>query len=143
MDSESSSLRDFLNLVDTPEEMWNAGNLKGTEIFLFTDNSTSEAAFFNGSSKSEKLFELVLHLRKLEMQNGVMVHLCHVSGERMKAQGSDGLSRGNLNVGVMAGRSMLDFVPTHLNAFERSSTLLLWIKTWTGSDVLELLTPQE
>jgi len=60
------------------------------------------------------------------MQNGVMVHLCHVSGERMKAQGLDGLSRGNLNVGVMAGTAMLDFVLTHLNAFERSSTLLPW-----------------
>ena len=61
----------------------------------------------------------------------------------MKAQGSDGLSPGNLNVGVMAGRSMLDFVPMHLNVFERSSTLLPWIKTWTGSDKLELLIPQE
>ena len=115
-------MREYLNLVDTLEEMCKAGNLKGTEIFLFTDNSTSEAAFFNGSSKSEKLFKLVLRLRTLKMQNGVMVHLCHVSGERMKAQGSDGLSRGNLNVGVMAGRSMLDFVPTHLNTFKRSST---------------------
>jgi hypothetical protein len=143
MDSESSNLREFLNLVDTLEEMCKAGELKGTEIFLFTDNSTSEAACFNGSSKSEKLFKLVLRLQTLEMKNGVMVHLCHVSGERMKAQGSDGLSRGNLNVGVMAGRSMLDFVPTHLNAFERSSTLLPWIKTWTGSDKLELLGPQE
>ena len=72
-----------------------------------------------------------------------MVHLRHVSGERMKAQGSDGLSRGNLNVGVMAGIAMLDFVPTHLNAFERSPPLLPWIQTWTGKDVLELLTPQK
>ena len=143
MDSESSNLREFLNLVDTLEEMCNAGDLKGTEIFLFTDNSTSEAAFFNGSSKSKKVFELVLRLRTLERQNGVMVHLCHVSGERMKAQGTDGLSRGNLNVGVIAGMAMLDFVPTHLNAFERSSTLLPWIKAWTRSDVLELLTPQK
>ena len=61
----------------------------------------------------------------------------------MKAQDLDGLLRGNLYVGVMAGTAMLDFVPTHLNAFERSSTLLLWIKTWTGSDKLESLTPQK
>ena len=61
----------------------------------------------------------------------------------MKAQGSDGLSRGNLNVGVMAGTAMLDFVPTHLNVFERSATLLPWIKTWTGSDILEFLTPEK
>ena len=143
MDSKSSNLREFFNLVETLEEMCNASDLKGMEIFLFTDNSTLEAAFFKGSSKSEKLFKLVLCLQKLEMQNGVMVHLCHISGECMKAQSLDGLSRGNLNVGVMAGTAMLVFVPTHLNTFERSATLLPWIKTWTGSDVLELLTPQE
>jgi len=143
MDSESSNLQEFLNLEDTLEEMCNAGDLKGIEIFLFTDNLTSEAAFFNGSSKSEKLFELVLHLQKLKMQNVVMVHLCHLSDERMKAQGSDRLSRENLNVGVMAGTAMPDFVPTHFNAFDRSSTLLPWIKILTESDVLELLTPQK
>ena len=75
--------------MDSLEKMCEAGELKGTENFLFTDNSTSEVAFFNRSSKSEKLFKLVLHLRQLEMQNGVMVHLCHGVGERMKAQGSD------------------------------------------------------
>ena len=69
MYSETSNLREFLNLVDTLEgEMCNAGELKGTDLFLFTDNSTLEAAFFIGSSKSEKLFKLVLCLRKLEMQ---------------------------------------------------------------------------
>ena len=72
---------------------------------------------------------------------GVMLHLRHVSGEHMKAQGSDGLSRRNLKVGVMTGTAMLDFVPTHLNAFERSAMLLPWIKAWTGSDELELLSP--
>ena len=30
MDSESSNLREFLNLVDTLEEMCKAGELKGT-----------------------------------------------------------------------------------------------------------------
>jgi hypothetical protein len=143
MDSESSNLREFLNLVDTLEKMCEDDKFRGTEIFLFTDNSTSELAFFNGSSKSEKLFKLVLRLRQLEMQHGVIVHLCHVSGERMKAQGSDGLSRGNLNVGVMAGTAMLDFVPIHLDAFERSATLLPWIQAWTGEDELELLTPAQ
>jgi len=33
MDSKSSNLQEFLNLVGTLEEMCNAGNLKGTEIF--------------------------------------------------------------------------------------------------------------
>jgi hypothetical protein len=101
MSDESSNLREFTNLVDTLVEMGKQGVLEGTEVFLFTDNSTSEAAFFNGSSTSEKLFELVLKVRKMEMDNGSKIHLCHVLGERMKVQGSDGLSRGNLNVGIV------------------------------------------
>ena len=37
------------------------------EFFLFTDNSTAENSFYRGSSKSKLLHELVLRLRKLEM----------------------------------------------------------------------------
>jgi len=92
MDLEISNLREFLNLVDTLEKIFEDGLLRGTEIFLFADNSTSKAAFFNGLSKSKNLFDLVLQLRKLVMDHGVLVHLCHVGGGRMKAQGSDGLS---------------------------------------------------
>jgi hypothetical protein len=143
MSDQSSNLREFTNLVDTLVEMGKQGVLEGTEVFLFTDNSTSEAAFFNGSSTSEKLFELVLKVRKMEMDNGSKIHLCHVSGERMKVQGSDGLSRGNLNVGVMAGRSMLDFVPIHLSALDRSSTLRPWVEDWTQGDDLEWLSPSD
>jgi hypothetical protein len=129
------------NLVDTLEVMGKEGSLNGLEMFLFTDNSTAEAAFFNGSSKSEKLFDLVLKVKTMEMTYNTCVHLCHVSGERMQVQGSDGLSRGNLNVGVMAGKNMLDFVPIHLNALERSYQLKEWIEEWTGKDQLEWLSP--
>ncbi len=123
--------------------MGKQGVLEGTEVFLFTDNSTSEAAFFNGSSTSEKLFELMLKVRKMEMDNGSKIHLCHVSGERMKVQGSDGLSRGNLNVGVMAGRSMFDFVPIHLSALNRFENLKLWVEDWTQGDNLEWMSPAD
>ena len=139
---ESSNLRELLNLVETLEKMAADGLLSGTEVFLFTDNSTAEAAFFNGSSTSKKLFELILRIRKLEMDFKVKVHLCHVSGERMKAQGTDGLSRGNLNVGVMAGKSMLDFVPIHKTALERSPQLKTWLKSWIGNQI-EFLEPEQ
>ena len=142
MSSESSNLRELSNLVDTLFEMSKDGGLRGTEVFLFTDNSTSEAAFYNGSSSSEKLFELVLKIRLLEMEEGARIHLCHVSGERMQIQGSDGLSRGNLNVGVMAGKSMLDFVPIHKKPSSRSPLLKDWISSWTGDVKLEWLTPE-
>jgi hypothetical protein len=130
MDEESSNLRELRNLVETLEEMGKGGELKGSEIFLFTDNSTSEAAFYNGSSKSEKLFNLILRVKKLEMHQEAKVHIIHVSGERMKKQGSDGLSRGNLNVGVMAGEKMISFVPIHQTALERSRSLKPWLDSF-------------
>ena len=76
------------------------------------------------------------------MHHQTKVHIIHVSGERMKVQGSDGLSRGNLNVGVMAGKRMLEFIPIHLTALERSSTLKPWLETFIGNEV-EWLLPYE
>jgi hypothetical protein len=133
--NESSNYRELRNLVDTLEEINISKGLSGSEIFLFTDNSTAESAFYNGSSKSEKLFELVLRIKKLEMHNQAKVHIIHVSGERMKVQGSDGLSRGNLNIGVMAGMKMLEFVPIHLTALERTQCLQPWLVSFMGSSV--------
>ena len=75
---------------------------------------------------------------------GARFHLCHVSGTRMIAQGSDGLSRGNLSVGVMAGKSMLNFVPLHLGALARFPKLKGWIEEWTGmKGKLEWLEPKD
>ena len=39
------------------------------------------------------------------------LHLVHVSGTRMMAQGTDGITRGDMLEGVMAGKPMLDFIP--------------------------------
>ena len=142
MDGESSNLRELMNLVETLEEMAEQDKLKGNEIFLFTDNSTSEAAFYSGSSSSEKLFDLVLRVKKLEMHHCTKIHIIHVAGERMKEQGSDGLSRGNLNVGVMAGKKMIDFVPIHLSAFERTPLLMPWIRKLVGQEA-EFLEPHQ
>jgi hypothetical protein len=142
MDNQSSNLRELRNLVDTIDEMVSQGSLSGSELFLFTDNSTAEAAFYNGSSTSEKLFQLVLRLKKLEMHNRAKIHIIHVSGERMKDQGSDGLSRGNINVGVMAGKKMIDFVPIHQNALERSASLKPWLNSFIDKEA-EYLNPKD
>ncbi|GFH49897.1 hypothetical protein CTEN210_06373 [Chaetoceros tenuissimus] len=135
MDLSSSNLREFTNQVDSLETMGEQGLLDGVEVFFFTDNSTCEAAAYNGSSKSELLFELVLRLHKLEMKYRCRIHIIHCSGERMKAQGSDGLSRGNLTTGVMAGKKMIEFIPIHLTALERSSDLESWLRSWLPGEV--------
>jgi hypothetical protein len=100
----SSNYREALNLVIRVETMLAEGSLKeGTELFVFTDNSVSERVFYNGSSRSKTLHQLVVRLRKLEMEGRIFVHFIWISGERMKEQGTDGLSRGELFTGVMAG----------------------------------------
>jgi hypothetical protein len=118
------------------------GSLKGTETFLFTDNSTAERAFFNGSSKSRILFGLVVRLRRLELEQGMKLHVIHVAGTRMIAQGSDGISRGDLTEGVMTGDSMFDYIPLHLGAIQRSQKVLEWIHSWTHGEG-DLLSPED
>jgi hypothetical protein len=73
--SWSSNFREAYNLVLGIEKSLEGGELKpGTELFVFTDNSTSERAFDNGTSKSKTLHPLVLRLRKLEMQGKLFIN---------------------------------------------------------------------
>jgi hypothetical protein len=138
MSKESSNFREFSNLIEAVEEHAEGGLLKDTELFLFTDNTTSESAYFKGTSKSKKLFGLVLRLRKLQMNHGMHLHVVHVAGKRMMAQGTDGISRGDMLTGVFAGRSMSEYVPLHLTALERSPALLTWINAWFPKELTVL-----
>jgi hypothetical protein len=128
--NESSNYRELANLVQTLQEYHVSQSLKGTELFLFTDNVTAEAAFFRGASKSRKLFELVLELRQLEVRASCKINFIHVAGTRMIAQGTDGLSRGDLNEGVMKGDHLTSFIPLHLSAPQRQTNLKEWIKSF-------------
>jgi hypothetical protein len=49
-------------------------------------------------------------LQTLEMMYKMTIHVIHISGKRMIAQGTDGCSRGSLMEGVMVGADMLMFV---------------------------------
>ncbi len=48
--AQSSNYHELRNLVDTVEEEANKGHLKGSELWLFTDNSTAESFFYGGGS---------------------------------------------------------------------------------------------
>ena len=139
---ESSNWKEFTNLVDTTEEEAEAGRLRNCEFFLFTDNSTAESCFYRGSSTSKKLHGLVVRLRSLEMKYGLLIHLIHVSGKRMIAQGTDGCSRGFLMEGVMAGDNMLSFVDLGKSADERFPPVVDWIRSWSGQDEIKPLSPE-
>ena len=62
----------------------------------------------------------------------------HVSGKRMILIGIDGVSRGNMNAGVMAGADMLSYVPLHLSSLQRSPSLRGWLEEWIGDGGLFL-----
>ena len=117
---ESSNYRELYNLIQAIDEHSQDGTLENCELFLFTDNTTAEAAFYKGTSQLRRLFELILRLREIQMQRDVHCHIVHVAGTRMIAQGTDGLSRGDLDQGVFGGRGMTEFVPLHLGTCERS-----------------------
>jgi hypothetical protein len=122
------------------------GELSGVEIFIFTDNSTAEAAFCRGSSSNQKLYGMIREVKAMEMLFETRVHVVHVAGKRMIAQGTDGLSRGCLADGVMEGKEMTSFVPLHLSAVTRSTSLMPWLQYGSGGrkeEILEVLTPEE
>lgn len=145
-EATSSNYRELKNLVDTLETMGVDGELKGVEVFLFTDNSTAESAFGRGSSTTPALYDMVKRLKLLEMVHRARFHVVHVSGKRMIHQGTDGLSRGCLNEGVMRDADMLAFVPLRETAVQRLDTLLQWLQETSreeGDADFELLQPED
>jgi hypothetical protein len=116
---QSSNWREFTNIVESLEDEGNMGNLINAEVFMFTDNSTVEACSVKGLSTSSKLLDLIIRLRSLSTRFGIKVHIYHVAGTRMIAQGTDGVSRGYLGKGIMSGDTMESFIPIHLSALVR------------------------
>ena len=143
-EAESSNFRELSNLVEALESL--AAELPGLIVYLFTDNSTAEAAFYNGTSSNEKLFGLIVRLRQLEMHKGCQLHFVHVAGTRMIAQGTDGLSRGDSAEGVMKGDDMLMHIPLHLSCLDRQPLLREWISSFVtpgkGQSKIEFLSPE-
>jgi len=137
-DEDSSNFREFANLVETIESEVTSGKLDGANLIMATDNSTVESAIFRGNSSSEKLFDLVVRFRHAELKAGAKFTVTHVSGNRMKLQGTDGISRGQLKEGISIGQYMLQFCPWGETALERSPSLKNWLIKHFG-DKLEFL----
>ena len=126
------------------EELVGDGTLKDCEVFLFTDNSTAESVYHKGNLSSKPLFKLVLRLRQLEMKGDLILHVVHVAGTRMQAEGADGSSRGDHTTGVMAGQPILKYIPLHLSAPEVEPGLVNWLRScWDFKrGTLEHLSPE-
>jgi len=142
----SSNFREFRNLVDGLEKAAEDGGLKEVELFLGTDNQVAENAYYKGSSGNKELDEQVLRLKRIEAREGMRLHFFHIAGTRMIELGIDGLSRGSLMEGAMAGTGMLVKMPLNLSAFERvrGSKLLNWFRNWMcASNQLIPLKPEQ
>ena len=76
------------------------------------------------------------------MKGHCFIHVVWVSGKRMIAQGTDGLSRGELTSGVMRGMPMLEFVPLHLSVLDhRKGPVLDFLREITGDEEFVRLQP--
>ena len=73
-EGNSSNWKEFENIVESLEEDGGKGLLTGASIFLATDNSTVEGCLYKGNSTSEKLFDLVVRMKTLDLKYG-----CHIS----------------------------------------------------------------
>jgi hypothetical protein len=118
----SSNWKELRNLVGYLKRVVRENNLYDCEIFIFTDNTTAENAFWKGTLKSKYLSDLI-ELRELKRDYRLHLHMCHVSGRRIIVQGTDGLSRGNHSEGVMRGENFLKYIPIGIDPFTRSSKL--------------------
>ncbi len=108
---------------------------------MFTDNILVKCACHKGSGPWKELFDLVLHLCKLQMDK-LFLHVIHIPGKQMCDQATEGLSIGQLNEGVMHHGTLLQQVPLHFSAFN-------WqLSVWPGvisffADHPANLTPME
>jgi hypothetical protein len=127
------------------EELVEDRTLEGCEVFIFTDNLTAEPAFFKGNSLSEHLYDLMLHLRELEMKGNLILHMIHVAGTHMHEEGADGASWEDHLTGAMNGTSVLTYVPLHRDALLLEPKVKTWLeKNWDAEQgKLSFLTPDD
>lgn len=83
-----------------------------------------------------------MRVKQLEFSHECKILVSHVSGLRMQAQGTDGLSRGTHSDHILSSEDIIDNIPFDKSALERSPLLLEWIKSWAGKNV-ESLTPED
>jgi hypothetical protein len=129
-----SNCREAENLTDRLECLVGEGSLQNHEVFLITDNSAFEGACYKGHSSSRELSDIVFRVHMAQRDGGFVLHVVHISGKRMKASGVDGLSRGDLTEGMMAGHDPLSFIPFNQGADERSGgKVSTWVRSWWKS----------
>jgi hypothetical protein len=139
-----SNLREMANQVNNLKRDIQEGKHDGCEVWMVLDNSTWSAVWTKGMSSVPHLFYLALELKVVAYEHGVFIKALHVSGKRMIAIGGDGVSRGDLDAGVMLGYDARLFLPLDVSAFDvKDNHLEMWCKSWMGSDYSPPLKPRD
>lgn len=143
-DDTSSNWREMKAALDKLRRDAKRGRLVGREVWFFTDNSTLERAFYKGYSSSLELYRMVEELWALSLSGGFLIHVVHVAGTRMIETGIDGLSRGEIELGLLQ-RSLRDSVPLAQSPIERCGDLRGWLSDWLGVEEqdLQVATPMD
>ena len=84
---KSSNCREAENLTDQLERLVANGTLLDHKVFLFTDNSSFEGAYYKGHSPTRHLSEIVFCVHKVKWDGDFILHVIHISGKQMKASG--------------------------------------------------------
>ena len=72
---ESSNVREAENLTDRIERLGNDTALADHEVFVMTDNTAFEGAYYKGHSPSAKLNDIIFRLHKAE-RKGDSSYMC-------------------------------------------------------------------
>ena len=75
------------------------------------ENQVAEATYFKELAKSCKLHEMIVELRKLEMEYGLIVHFLCILLKQMIKQGTDGLSLGEFASRIMQRNLFFNHLP--------------------------------
>ena len=86
---ESSNFREATNLVIKTITMMKTSQIK--KVFICMDNMVMKQTYMKGSSNSAKFHNLIVKLRKLEMEGKLIIHFIWIASTWMVAQGTDAL----------------------------------------------------
>jgi hypothetical protein len=78
--SETCSNYQFRNLVEHIKHESRKGLLAGKEVWIYTDNTVTKRAWYNGTSHDVALFKLVLELKHEMLAGKFVLKVVHVAG---------------------------------------------------------------
>ena len=124
----SSFSYNWKELMTLKQTLFNAdkAQVKGQRLLYFTDNMVSYEIFRKGTSKSLRLWKLLLDIKILELSLSYIVQVIHVPGTIMISQSTDGLSRGETMQTLASHRSNC-LIPLMWQAAPITETLPQWV----------------